>query len=143
MKRIILFAGLFLLFTNVCAQQVSLYDSEGEARAYIDFNEEATIFMWDGTPVAFIEAENDEICIFGFNGNFLGWFEDGIIYDKKGYTVGVRKGAINMVYKPERIKGIQKIVPMRPIIPLTPIQPIWRNYWSDVSLIEFLYFGKK
>jgi len=32
---------------------------------------------------------------------------------------------------------------VRPITPITPIQPIWKNYWSNVNLIEFLYFGKK
>jgi len=128
---------------SVGAQQTSLYDSGGEARAYIDYNQEATIFMWDGTPVAFIEVNRDEICIFGFNGNFLGWYENGIIYEKKGYAVGVRKGAINMIYKPERIKGIQKIIPIRPITPITPIQPIWKSTWSSMDLTEFLYFGKK
>lgn len=54
MKKIII--GLFVIIgltTTVNAQQISLYDSEGEARAYIDYDEEATIFMWDGTPVAF------------------------------------------------------------------------------------------
>jgi hypothetical protein len=144
MKKIILFTVLLMFIANIHAQQVSLYDSEGEARAYINFDKEATIFMWDGTPVAFIEANNNEICIFGFNGKFLGWFEDGIIYDKNGYAVvGARKGAINMVYKIERIKGVQKIVPIHPITPIAPIQPIWKNYWSNVSLTEFLYFGKK
>ena len=53
MKKVIFtllaIAGL-TFFAN--AQQVSLYDSQGEARAYIDYDEEATIFMWDGTPVA-------------------------------------------------------------------------------------------
>ena len=61
---------------------------------------------------------------FGFNGSFLGWYEDGVIYDKKGYAVGARKGAVSMITKIERIKGIQKITPIRPITPITPIQPI-------------------
>ena len=58
MKKIII--GLFVIIgltTTVNAQQISLYDSEGEARAYIDYDEEATIFMWDGTPVAFVEKD--------------------------------------------------------------------------------------
>ena len=45
MKKIII--GLFVIIgltTTVNAQQISLYDSEGEARAYIDYDEEATIF---------------------------------------------------------------------------------------------------
>lgn len=144
MKKIII--GLFVIIgltTTVNAQQISLYDSEGEARAYIDYDEEATIFMWDGTPVAFVEKDGRDLCVFGFNGSFLGWYEDGILYDKKGYAVGARKGAVSMITKIERIKGIQKITPIRPITPITPIQPILKNSWSNTSLTEFLYYGKK
>lgn len=135
---------IFLTFHEVAkAQQISLYDNNGEARAYIDFDEEATIFFWDGTPLAFLEQDGREICVIGFNGNFMGWFEDGIVYDKKGYAVGAREGAINMMTKMERMKGMQKMTPMRPMIPMTPMQPIWKSSWSSTSLTEFLYFGKK
>lgn len=142
-KLIFAFIALICLtfFTN--AQQVSLYDSDGEARAYIDFDEEATIFMWDGTPAAFIENDRRDLCVFGFNGIFLGWYEDGIIYDKKGYAVGARKGATNMMTKMERMKGMQKMTPMRPMTPMTPMKPMWKSSWSSTSLTEFLYFGKK
>ncbi len=99
--------------------------------------------MWDGTPVAFIEKDRSDLCIFGFNGSFLGWYEDGIIYDKKGYVVGARKGAVNTMTKIERIKGIKRITPIRPITPITSIQPILKNSWSNTSLTEFLYYGKK
>jgi hypothetical protein len=144
MKKITLvLVGLLGLTLCVNAQEVSLYDSDGEAIAYIDYDEDATIFMWDGTPVAFIEKDDDDLCVFGFNGSFLGWYDNGIIYDKNGYAAGARKGAVNMVTKIERIKGIQKITPIRPITPITPIQPIFKSHWSNISLTEFLYFGKK
>lgn len=133
-----------LVFTSVSySQQISLYDSDGEAGAYIDFGEDATIFMWDGTPVAFLEKDGSDVCVFGFNGSFLGWYIDGIVYDKKGYAVGAKKGATSMITKIERIKGIQKITPIRPVTPITPIQPILKSSWSSTSLTEFLYFGKK
>jgi hypothetical protein len=144
MKQIILVLIVVLAasFTSL-AQQVSLFDREGEARAYIDFDEDATIFLWDGTPVAFIEKDGREMCVFGFNGRFLGWYEDGIVYDKNGYVVGARKGAISMMTRIERIKSIQKITPIRPITPITPIQPILKSSWSNASLAEFLWSGKK
>ena len=105
-----LFFTIFILLSfneSITAQQISLFDNNGEARAYIDFDEEATIFFWDGTPVAFLEQDGGEICVIGFNGNFMGWYEDGIIYDKKGYPVGGREGATNMMTKMERMKGMQ------------------------------------
>lgn len=143
MKKLLFLTLTILIVSTLSAQQISLYDNNGEARAYINYDEDATIFMWDGTPVAFVEKDGRDLCVFGFNGSFLGWYEDGIIYDKKGYAVGARKGAVSMITKIERIKGIQKITPIRPITPITPIQPIWKSSWSNTSLTEFLYYGKK
>jgi hypothetical protein len=144
MKSILLsIMTLMLITAEVNAQQTSLYDSEGEARAYIDFDENATIFMWDGTPVAFLEKDGNDICVFGFNGNFMGWYEGGIIYDKNGYAVGARKGATNMMTKMERMKSMQKMTPMRSMTNMTPMQPMMKSSWSSTSLSEFLYFGKK
>ena len=128
MKKVFFTILTMVLFVTIAnAQEVSLYDSEGEAIAYIDFSEDATVYMWDGTPVAFLEKDRSDVCVFGFNGNFMGWYEDGIIYDKKGYAVGAKKGATNMITKIERIKGIQRITPIRPITPITPIQPIFKS----------------
>jgi hypothetical protein len=144
MKSIFLTLVTLLSFTLVVnAQQISLFDSEGEARAYIDYDEDATIFMWDGTPVAFLEKDGSDICVFGFNGSFMGWYEDGIIYDKKGYAVGARKGATNMSLRSERSKSSQRSTPSRPSTPSTPSQPSWKSSWSSTSLTEFLYFGKR
>jgi len=142
-KAVILTISVLLVVVSISlAQQVSLFDSDGEARAYIDFEEEASIFSWDGTPVAFLENDGGEIAVIGFNGRFLGWYEDGIIYDKNGYAVGAREGAINMMTKMERMKSMKKMTPMRPMTPMTPMKPMWKNSWSSTSLAEFLFYGK-
>jgi len=143
MKKVLFINLIMVLFVTLAnAQQVSLYDSDGDARAYIDFEEDATIILWDGTPVAFLENERSDISVFGFNGRFLGWFEDGIIYDKDGYAVGAREGAINMMTKMERMKSMKKMTPIRPMTPMTPMKPMWKNSWSSTSLAEFLFYGK-
>jgi hypothetical protein len=134
---------LTLSVSSISAQEVSLYNSAGEATAYIDYDEDATIFMWDGTPVAFIEKDGSDLCVFGFNGSFLGWFESGIIYDRSGYVVGARKGAVGMTTGVERAKRAQRATPPRPASPATPAQPAFRSSWSKTSLIEFLYYGKR
>jgi hypothetical protein len=144
MKTAIIVLLVLLGFTEtVNAQQISIFNKEGEARAYIDFDKNGTIYMWDGSPVAFITTKGKDMCIIGFNGNFLGWYIDGIVYDKKGEVVGARQGALNMNTKIEKIKGIQKITPIRPITPITPIRPMLKNNWSNTSLSEFLFSGKK
>ena len=129
--------------STLFAQQESLYDNGGQARAYIDYDQDATIFMWDGTPVAYIEKVGGDMCVFGFNRRFLGWYEDGIIYDKNGYVAGACKDAINMLTMFERVKGVQKVVPVRPITSFAPFKPFWKNYWSSTSLTELLNSGKR
>ena len=140
----LIFTLIFIMpiVNKVYCQEISLYDSNGEAVAYIDFDDDATIYLWKGTPVAFLEKDGSDICVFGFNGSFLGWYDDGIIYDKKGYVVGAREGAIRMLTKLERLKGLQELTPLRPLTPLTPLQPLWKTSWSNTSLTEFLFFGK-
>lgn len=146
MKRLLFFALMTLSASALYAQQVSLFDKEREARAYIDYDKDATIFMWDGTPVAYIEKRGRNLCIFGFDGDFLGWYGDGVVYDKKGYVVGAKEGASSMIphTKTERIKGMQRTIPIRSIITsFTTTKPIFKRQLSNTSLTELLYFGKK
>ncbi|MEZ4793470.1 MAG: hypothetical protein R2783_08440 [Gelidibacter sp.] len=140
--KITLLFLLFIFTLKINAQEISLFDSQGNARAYIDYEKDATIYLWNGKPVAFLENDGNDICVFGFNGRFLGWYEEGIVRDKNGNAIGAKKGATNMITNIEPIKSIQEITPIRPITPITPIKPIFSNSWSSESLIEFLYSGK-
>lgn len=63
MKRLLFFALMTLSASRLYAQQVSLFDKDREARVYIDYDKDATIFMWDGTPVAYIEKRGRNLCI--------------------------------------------------------------------------------
>lgn len=138
----VLLLGLSAL--NLKAQEVTLFDREGKAIAYIDYDEEATIFLWKGKRAAFLEAEGDDICVFGFNGKLLGWYEEGVVYDKKGYAVGKRSRPGGFSLGIEPIKGIQEIAPIRPITPIIlPDKPELKEEWSETPLVEFLYFGSK
>lgn len=67
--------------------QVTLYDAGKESVAYIDYPDDATIYLFDGAPVAFIQSEE---LVFSFNGRFLGWYRDGVLYDRTTYAVGAR-----------------------------------------------------
>ena len=146
LKKIFVILGLMMLVTSsTFAQQISLLDRGGEARAYIDFGRNTTIFMWDGTPVAFLERAGRNFGVIGFNGQFLGWYnmESGIMYDRRGNVVGARRGAINMVERAERAKRAQRAMPARPARPATPMQPSFSTSWSNISLTEFLHNGRR
>ena len=141
----LLFA-LFLFSTSsgsLLSQELTLYDRQGEAIAYVDFHEDATIFLWDGTPVAFLEEGGQERGVFGFNATFLGWYEDGVVYDKEGYMVGASENELAVMPKLEPIKGLPQLVPIQPITPLPPLQPLLKMSWSSLSLLEFLSDGKQ
>jgi hypothetical protein len=132
-----------LLSLNAIAQQVNLYDDRGDVVAYIDYDEGRTIYMWDGTPVAFLARDGQDTGIFGFNRTFLGWYEEGVILDKEGYTVGSRKDALYQFYSEWLpFKGFQQIAPIQPITPFTPLKPFPKNQWANISLGEFLRQGE-
>lgn len=126
----------------VQAQEVTLFDKKGKAIAYIDYEEEASIFLFDGTPVAFLERDGEDVVVWGYNGKHLGWYEDGILYDKKGYIAGGREDALTIFTQMEPFKQIQRITPIRPITSFAPFKPILSFAWSGTPLIELLYFGK-
>lgn len=62
-----------------------LYDRQGYAVAYIATDYRSTIFLWEGTPVAYLYEEEH---VYGINGRHLGWFKNEIIYNDKGERIG-------------------------------------------------------
>jgi hypothetical protein len=60
--------------------EFSLYDSRGEAAAFIDPEHDTTIYLWSGKPMAYLDKNS----VYGFNGKHLGWFIKGAIYDHDG-----------------------------------------------------------
>ena len=104
-----LFFTLFLLPVSILANEISLYNLKGEAVAYIDTEDELNIYLWAGKPVVYLDGDS----IYGFNGKHLGWFEDGIVRDHKGYAVGFIEGAVNIFTRLERFKGFKRFTPFK------------------------------
>ena len=138
-----LFATLLVFFLLVpaisYAREISLYDDAGEAVAYIDTDDEMNIFLWKGEPVAYLDGQS----IYGFNGKHLGWFKKGIIWDHVGYAVGFIEGAVNILTKLERLKGLQKLTPLKSLQQLEPLEPMHKSQWARLPLKIFLTMGKK
>ena len=138
MKKVFYFI-LFVTITSFgISKEISLFDKDGDAVAYIDTKDENTIFTWDGEPSAYVKGGS----VWGFNGNHLGWFEDGIIFDDKGNAVGCIKGTISMTYSIEGIKGIKGIKPIKGIREIKPIKPLFSKRWSRMPLSFHLSTGK-
>ncbi len=96
MEKIILIV-IFSLLTliRVVAEEITLFDKKGEPIAYIDEKDDFTIYLWDGTPVAYLlqkgkssNLKKDNFSVYGFNGKHLGWLVEGIIRDLEGNATG-------------------------------------------------------
>ena len=52
---IVILLSICLPASNVFAKEISLFDSDGEAVAYIDTSDDFTIYLWKGKPVAYLD----------------------------------------------------------------------------------------
>lgn len=119
--------------------EITLFDKEKDAIAYIDYAEEKTIYLWNGTPVAYVKNETEIYC---FNGRFLGWYVEGIVYDRKGYAVAAEEnvvsGAIVMdTPNVEPVKDIKDMIPAKKTQEEVPATPNFETIWSETSLSDF------
>jgi len=148
MKQFIRILSLTIFFfgssMTTFAEEITLFNSDGEAIAYIDAeDEDLTIYMWNGTPVAYLVSDDDAFSIYGFNGEHLGWFEDGIVLDHEGYGVGFRKGATSIYTKYEPYKSYKQYKPYKAYMKYAPYKPYYKTQFSGESLSLFLMRGKK
>jgi len=141
MKNFLL-SALLVLFVltplSAIAREISLYDSEGDAVAYIDTDDDLNIYLWGGKPVAYLDGDS----LYGFNGHHLGWFREGIVWDHEGYAVGFVEGAVNKLTKLERLKGLQQLTPLKSLQQLEPLAPLMKRQFSRVPLDIFLATGR-
>lgn len=61
------------------------YNKEGKATAYLAHDYRGTLYLFDGSPAAYLFEESH---IYGINGRHLGWYRDERIYDHEGARVG-------------------------------------------------------
>ncbi len=119
--------------------EITLFDSNGSATAYISDDRDGTIYLWSGEAVAYLKQDH----IYGFNGAHLGWFDAGIARDSKGYAVGYIKNTCPKITKTEPIKKIKKIKKVKSIAKVAPIKPTNKSGSSALPLLVFLQAGAK
>lgn len=121
---------------------LSLFDSGGDAVAYIDMDDDMTIYLWGGKPVAYLDGDGSgQYNVYGFNGQHLGWFSDGAVWDHAGYAACAVQKRLMTVPQIASIKGIQQIAPIRAIEQIAPIEPILMNAFGKSSCESLLASG--
>jgi hypothetical protein len=132
---------------------VPLYDQQKMVTAYIDYDDDATIYLWtEGYPVAYLyesalyKYEDNTKQVYGFNGQLVGWYNDGVLYDKEGYPVGARKGVVrgvvDMTDPMTSPKGGEYAIPARHVQHVSTGKPEWRDQWSEIPFKELLESGR-
>lgn len=130
---------LVMMTISIQAKEVTLFGPDGSATAYIDSDNQLTIYLWNGEPVAYLRQTE----IYGFNGKHLGWFKDGIVWDRQGFGVGFIKGAVAKMTKLEPLKSLKQLIPLRALPELPTLEPIHKDKWSQMPLELFLSSGKQ
>ncbi|TAJ11114.1 hypothetical protein DMA11_18150 [Marinilabiliaceae bacterium JC017] len=119
--------------------EITIFNKEGKAVAYYTSAcDEHDIYLWNGDPVAYI-LDNKEV--FGFNGEFLGWKESGVIYDLVGKRIGFEKNGLNIPTSPAPVKAIKEVLPASAIKKVKPAKPGLSTEWSVEPLDVFFYKG--
>jgi hypothetical protein len=81
--------------------EISLFNKNGDAVAYMADDYDRTIYLWEGQQVAYLL---DDRYVFGTNGKHLGWFIDGVIFNSGGERIGFTAGACPVPPSKEPVK---------------------------------------
>ena len=139
MKKLILLLFSILISSNSYGgSEISLFNSNGEAVAYIAVDDDFTIYLWDGEPVAYLDDDD----VYGFNGKHLGWFSESMIIDHNGESPCVLKNRYPGYTQYESYKGYKSYKPYKSYQQYAPYKPYTSNRFSSIPCSLFLAMGK-
>jgi len=135
---------LFLMPSLVSASdEVTLFDGAGNAVAYIALDDEMTIYMWTGKPVAYLTSDSQGgYHVYGFNGQHLGWFLQGVVWGPDGNASCAVKDALAST-KFEPYKGYKQYKPFKSFRQFAPFRPHLSNSFGDIPCRFLLSEGGK
>lgn len=125
--------------------EVSLFDGNGKAQAYIAVDDEMTIYMWSGKPVAYLKkgTGNDGYNVYGFNGKHLGWFTHGAIYGHDGKASCATAQVMASGTQTQPFKSFKQFKPFKAFTEYAPFQPYLAAKFGDTSCNFLLSEGAK
>jgi hypothetical protein len=135
MHRLAIVAITALLFGAAYAQPTTFYSNDGEATAYIDWHDDLTIYLWNGSPVAYLHEGRspNHWHVYAFPGTFLGWYEAGVIWDQRGDGILARADVLTSPPQREPVRGIKGLKPIKGLRELAPLKPTYSYHFSSTS----------
>ena len=137
-------ACLLLFVCSVVAAQdeISLFNREGRASAYIVLGDDLNIYLWSGDPVAYLVRDSGgDFHVYGFNGKHLGWFVGGIIRDHEGDAACAVKSVISNPHL-EPLKSLKSLAPLKSLREMAPLRPLFSQQWGELPCRFFLKQGE-
>lgn len=113
---------------------MTFYDLHGKPIAYLDDDME-TIYLFKGQPVAYLPGDGT---VYRFNGNHIGWLDNGWIRDLAGYCVFFTEdargsGPIKPVKKITPVKSVQHVKPVKHVKRVKSAKSANKLSWSKLS----------
>ncbi|MGJ5006789.1 4-fold beta flower protein [Bradyrhizobium oligotrophicum] len=128
---------LFLSFAGpAIAEEISLFNAQGAATAYIDTDDDLTIYLWSGKPVAYLDDGN----VYGFNGKHLGWFERGAIWGEDGGAACATAAAMPRTQF-EPFKSFKQFKPFKSFKEFAPLKPLLSGRFGSMPCAVLLAAG--
>jgi hypothetical protein len=107
---------------------VAFYSRTGKPIAWIGANSDFTsIFLINGRPVAWIDSENTD----AYSGRYLGWMQDGWVFDRAGDRAFFTSTASGGPAKPAH--GARGARPARVAREARPARPARSQSWTVLS----------
>jgi hypothetical protein len=138
--RLVFLIAVIAAPTGTLADDVALFDGAGKASAYIAVDDELTIYLWSGEPVAYLEQDSaGGFHIYGFNGKHLGWFVDGLVRNHDGDAACATKERLrSTAFEP--FKAFKQFKPFKSFKEFAPFRPFLTNSWGETAC-QFLFVG--
>jgi hypothetical protein len=113
-----------------------LWDKHGQAVAYVD-NDKESIYMRDGTPVAWLHESG----VYAYGGKFLGWLYEGWIFGRDGkcvlFTERSQPGPVKPFRQAPEDRGDQSLQPFRAPRDTVCRRPGRSPMWSSANALSF------
>ena len=123
--------------------EVSLFDADGRATAYVAIDDELTLYLWSGQPVVYLDrGSSGWFDVYGFNGRHLGWFVNGIVWDHDGKATCATEERLQTT-KFEPFKSFKQFKPFKSFKEYAPFRPTLVQSWSRVPCRFWLEQGAK
>ncbi|MCQ2246592.1 MAG: hypothetical protein MJZ69_07390 [Bacteroidaceae bacterium] len=105
-------------------EEITLYDKDGIAVAYIAPDEDYTIYLWNGRPIGYLHKYK----YYAFDGHHLGWYSKGVIYDNEGVLLYCIENKCSNIQPIHCEKQPKRRKPIRSIRHLAEERPIFKRY---------------